>query len=131
MLKKIDHIGIVVNSLTQAAKFYKYLGIEPFYYEEVKSQKVKVAFLKIGESDIELLEPTSDDSSFAKFLLKQGEGIHHVCYEVEDLISVLKRLKEGGIKLINEEPVQGAHGKKVAFVHTQSTNGVLTELAQP
>ncbi len=131
MLKKIDHTGIAVNSLTQAVKFYKSLGIEPYAYEEVESQKVKVAFLKVGESNIELLEPTSDDSPIATFLQKKGEGIHHICYEVEDLVSVLKSLKEEGIKLINEEPIAGAHGKKVAFVHPKSTNGVLTELAQP
>jgi len=131
MLKKIDHTGIAVNSLTHAVKFYKSLGIEPYAYEEVESQKVKVAFLKVGESNIELLEPTSDDSPIATFLQKKGEGIHHICYEVEDLVSVLKSLKEEGIKLINEEPITGAHGKKVAFVHPKSANGVLTELAQP
>jgi methylmalonyl-CoA/ethylmalonyl-CoA epimerase len=131
MLKKIDHTGIAVKSLDQAVQFYEYLGISPYSYEAVESQKVKVAFLKVGESNIELLEPTSEDSPIAKFLKKKGEGIHHICYEVEDLTAILKSLKENGVKLLNEDPVAGAHGKKVAFLHPKSTNGVLTELSQP
>lgn len=129
MLTKIDHIGIAVKSLDNALEFYKSIGIEPESFEEVKSQQVKVAFLKIGQSNVELLEPTTEASPIAKFLDKKGEGIHHTCYEVKDIYEVLEKLKDSGVKLINESPVEGAHGKKVAFVHPKSANGVLTELS--
>lgn len=128
MLEKIDHIGIAVNSLEEAVKFYEAMGIKPNHYEEVESQKVKVAFIKVGESNIELLEPTSPESPIAKFIEKKGEGIHHIAYAVANVEKSLKKLKEDGMKLINEEPMDGAHGKKVAFVHPKSVNGVLTEL---
>jgi len=131
MLKKIDHIGIAVNSLEDAVRFYEILGVNVTSSEEVPSQKVKVAFIKLGDSNIELLEPTSEDSPVAKFLDKKGEGIHHLCYEVKDISESLDVMKKEGIKLINEEPVKGAHGKLVAFVHPKSANGVLTELSQP
>lgn len=131
MLKKIDHIGIAVNSLEDAVKFYETLGVNVTSYEEVPSQKVKVAFIKLGDSNIELLEPTSEDSPVAKFLNKKGEGVHHLCYEVNDVSESLDVMKKEGMKLINEEPVKGAHGKLVAFVHPKSANGVLTELSQP
>lgn len=130
MLDKIDHIGIAVKNLDEAIKFYEMMGAKPYHFEEVESQKVKVAFIKVGESNIELLEPTSDESPIAKYLEKKGEGIHHICYAVEDVSKGLAVLKEKGIKLINEEPMKGAHGKIVAFVHPKSTNGVLTELSQ-
>lgn len=130
MLKKIDHIGIAVNSLENAVKFYESLGVNVTSYEEVPSQKVKVAFIKLGESNIELLEPASEDSPVAKFLDKKGEGIHHLCYEVNDISESLDIMKNDGMKLINEEPVKGAHDKLVAFVHPKSANGVLTELSQ-
>jgi methylmalonyl-CoA/ethylmalonyl-CoA epimerase len=107
------------------------MGIVPYHFEEVESQKVRVAFIKIGESNIELLEPTSDESPIAKFMEKKGEGIHHIAYRVEDIYKALEMLKADGIKLINEEPMNGAHGMKVAFVHPKSVNGVLTELSQP
>ncbi|ADD69190.1 methylmalonyl-CoA epimerase [Denitrovibrio acetiphilus DSM 12809] len=130
MLEKIDHIGIAVKNLEEATAFYKTMGIEPYHFEEVISQRVKVAFIKIGESNIELLEPTSDDSPIAKFLEKKGEGIHHIAYRVDDIQNALDALKADGAKLINEEPMDGAHGMKVAFVHPKSVNGVLTELSQ-
>ncbi|MCD8553743.1 methylmalonyl-CoA epimerase [Seleniivibrio sp.] len=129
MLEKIDHIGIAVRNLDEATKFYITMGIKPYHYEEVESQKVKVAFVKVGESNIELLEPTSPESPIAKFLEKKGEGIHHVAYSVANITTALKKLKEDGATLINEEPMDGAHGKKVAFVHPKSVNGVLTELS--
>jgi len=131
MLEKIDHIGVAVKCLDEATAFYKTMGIEPYHFEEVKSQKVRVAFIKIGESNIELLEPTSDESPIAKYIEKKGEGIHHIAYRVDDIYKALEMLKADGIKLINEEPMNGAHGMKVAFVHPKSVNGVLTELSQP
>lgn len=131
MLQKIDHIGIAVKCLDEATAFYKTMGIEPYHYEEVESQKVRVAFIKVGESNIELLEPTSEESPIAKYLEKKGEGIHHIAYRVEDIYKSLEMLKADGMKLINEEPMNGAHGMKVAFVHPKSVNGVLTELSQP
>ena len=129
MLEKIDHIGVAVNNLDEAVKFYTTMGIKPYHFEEVASQKVKVAFIKVGESNIELLEPTSPESPIAKYIEKKGEGIHHICYAVEDVAKALEMLKEDGAKLINETPMDGAHGKKVAFVHPKSVNGVLTELS--
>ena len=131
MLEKIDHIGVAVKCLDEATAFYKTMGIEPYHFEEVESQKVRVAFIKIGESNIELLEPTSDESPIAKYIEKKGEGIHHIAYRVDDIYKALEMLKADGIKLINEEPMNGAHGMKVAFVHPKSVNGVLTELSQP
>lgn len=131
MLEKIDHIGVAVKSLDEATAFYKTMGAEPHHFEEVASQKVRVAFIKIGESNIELLEPTSPDSPIAKYIEKKGEGIHHIAYRVDDVQTALDALKADGAKLINDEPMEGAHGMKVAFVHPKSVNGVLTELSQP
>lgn len=131
MLKKIDHIGVAVKSLDEALKFYTLAGIVPSHTEEVTSQKVKTAFLTVGDVHIELLEPTSEDSPVAKYIEKRGEGIHHIAYEVDDIVSELSKLKAGGIQLINESPVDGAHNMLVAFVHPKSTNGVLTEYCQP
>jgi len=128
MLEKIDHIGIAVRSLEEATKFYESMGAKPYHYEEVESQKVKVAFVKVGESNIELLEPTSPESPIAKYLEKKGEGIHHIAYSVANVSAALQKLKDDGASLINQEPMDGAHGKKVAFVHPKSVNGVLTEL---
>jgi methylmalonyl-CoA/ethylmalonyl-CoA epimerase len=130
MLEKIDHIGIAVKNLEEATAFYKTMGIQPHHFEEVESQKVRVAFIKVGESNIELLEPTSEESPIAKFLEKKGEGIHHIAYLVEDVQKALDALKADGAKLLNETPMDGAHGMKVAFVHPKSVNGVLTELSQ-
>ncbi|MCX8084836.1 MAG: methylmalonyl-CoA epimerase [Calditerrivibrio sp.] len=131
MLHKIDHVGIAVRSLEDALNFYRSIGVTPYHFEEVQSQKVKVAFIKVGESNIELLEATSPDSPIAKFIEKRGEGIHHIAYEVEDISKALEMLKAQGCQLIDNEPKPGAHGKMIAFVHPKSTNGVLTELSQP
>lgn len=131
MLKKIDHVGVAVKSLNEAVKFYEALGIKPHHFEEVSSQKVKVAFIRVGESNIELLEPTSPESPIAKFLEKRGEGIHHIAYTVQDIKKVLEMLKDNGCQLIDNEPKPGAHGCLVAFVHPKAANGVLTELSQP
>ncbi|MCA1926992.1 MAG: methylmalonyl-CoA epimerase [Calditerrivibrio sp.] len=130
MLNKIDHVGIAVKSLEDALKFYGSIGIKPYHFEEVESQKVRVAFIKVGESNIELLEPTSIESPIAKFIEKKGEGIHHIAYEVENIRESLNMLKESGCQLIDSEPKVGAHEKLIAFVHPKSTNGVLTELSQ-
>ncbi|MEF3254666.1 MAG: methylmalonyl-CoA epimerase [Deferribacterales bacterium] len=130
MLEKIDHIGIAVKSLDNALAFYDSIGIKPYHFEEVESQKVKVAFIKVGESNIELLEPTSPESPIAKYIEKRGEGIHHIAYEVKDIKKSLEMLKANGCQLIDSEPKMGAHEKLIAFVHPKSTNGVLTELSQ-
>jgi len=128
MLQKVDHLGIAVRSLDEAVPFYEQaLGLECEGIEEVESQKVRTAFFSVGQTHIELLEPTAQDSPIAKFLEKNGEGIHHVAYLTDDIQGQLNQAKEAGCKLVNPEPVPGAGGKKVAFLHPKSTNGVLTE----
>ncbi len=129
---KIDHIGVGVPDIEEALAFYRdALGIEPAGTEEVASQKVKVAFLPVGDVNIELLEGTSEESPISRFVAKKGPGIHHICFEVTDINAMLKQLKDAGVILVNETPVEGAHGKLVAFVHPRSTSGVLIELSQP
>ena len=129
MTGKISHIGIAVNDLENAVPFYRdVLGMEFEGTEVVAEQKVRVGFFKIGQSRIELLEPTSDDSPVAKFLAKNGEGIHHVAYEVPDLVASLAALREQGVRLIDEQP--RAHGTRIAFLHPKASGGVLTELCQ-
>jgi len=131
MLRKISHIGIAVKSLDMSIPFYRdVLGMEFEGTEVVAEQKVKVAFLVVGESRIELLEATTDDSPVAKFLEKNGEGVHHIAYEVADLSAELARLKADGVRLIDEAPRGGAHGAQIAFLHPKATGGVLTELCQ-
>lgn len=131
MTKKINHIGIAVKNIEVAAPLYRdALGMAMEGMEEVTEQKVRVAFLAIGESRIELLEPTSPDSPVAKFLEKNGEGIHHIAYEVEDITTALAALKAQGVRLIDEAPRCGAHGTRIAFLHPKATGGVLTELCQ-
>jgi len=132
MLEKISHIGIAVTSIDDAAPFYRdVLGMEFEGTEVVDEQKVKVAFFVVGESRIELLEPTSADSPVAKFLEKNGPGVHHVAYQVADLGKRLAHLKVEGVRLIDESPRQGAHGTRIAFMHPKASGGVLTELCQP
>jgi len=131
MVRKIDHIGIAVPSLEQGLGFYRALGLECTGRETVESQKVEVAFIEVGESRVELLEPTSPESPIARFLEKRGQGIHHLCLQVQDLVERLAALKAAGVRLINETPVEGAGGCRVAFVHPASTGGVLVELSQP
>ncbi len=128
---KIDHIGIATGGIAEAANFYREaLGLNIEDIEEVAEQKVRVAMLPIGESRIELLEPTTDDSPISKFLAKRGPGIHHVAIKVEDIRESLKKMKEKGTRLIDEEPRTGAGGCLVAFVHPSSTGGVLVELVE-
>jgi methylmalonyl-CoA/ethylmalonyl-CoA epimerase len=128
---KINHLGIATRGIEDALKFWEdALGLENVHTEEVEDQKVRVAMLPVGESRIELLEPTSEDSPISKFLEKRGGGIHHVAVEVEDIVASLAKLKRAGARLIDETPRIGAEGCLVAFVHPSSANGVLLELVQ-
>ena len=132
MLKKIDHIGIAVHSIARARVFYEQgLGLECERIEEVASQKVRTAFFTLGETHIELLEPMDDSSPIAAFLEKKGEGIHHIAYLTDNIRDQLARAEEAGCTLINEQPVPGAGGKEIAFLHPRTTGGVLTELCAP
>jgi len=130
MINKIDHIGIAVKNLDEAVDLYKKLGFEVKEIEEVPEQKVKVAMLPVGESKIELLEATSEDSPIAKFIERRGEGVHHIAINVSDIEKALQNAKENGLQLIDEKPRIGAGGKKVAFIHPKSTKGVLLELVE-
>lgn len=128
---KINHLGIATKNIEEALDFWQdSLGLENIHTETVEDQKVRVAMLPVGESRIELLEPTSDDSPISKFLEKRGPGIHHIAIEVEDIEASLNTLKEKGMRLIDEMPRTGAEGCLVAFIHPSSTNGVLLELVQ-
>ena len=127
----INHLGIATKGIDEALKFWENaLGLENVHTEIVEDQKVRVAMLPIGETRIELLEPTSEDSPISKFLEKRGGGIHHIAVEVEDIEASLKKLKAEGVRLIDETPRIGAEGCLVAFVHPASANGVLLELIQ-
>lgn len=126
---KLDHIGIAVRSL-EAARIYESLGLSIDHVETVESQKVRTAFLGVGDANLELLEPTSADSPVAKFIEKRGEGIHHLCFRVSNIEEHLARLKAEGYRLINEQPDPGAHGCRVAFLHPAAGNGVLIELSE-
>ena len=125
----LDHIGIAVRSI-EDARVYRALGLDVDHVETVDSQGVKTAFLSVGDSNLELLEPTSDDSPVGKFIARRGEGIHHICLRVDDIDAHLERLKGEGFRLINENPVPGAHGCRVAFLHPAAGNGVLIELSE-
>lgn len=128
---KINHLGIATKGIDEALKFWAdSLGLENVHTETVEDQKVRVAMLPVGESRIELLEPTSDDSPISKFLEKRGGGIHHIAVEVDDILAALEKLKSQGARLIDEKPRIGAEGCLVAFVHPGSTGGVLLELVQ-
>ena len=127
---KLDHIGIVVEDIEAALAVYETaLGLPLKAIAEVPDQQVKVAFLPLGESNVELVQPTADDTGTAKFLAKRGEGIHHICIEVDNIRATLARLKAHGVQLIDEEPRPGAHGE-VAFVHPRGAHGVLIELVE-
>jgi methylmalonyl-CoA/ethylmalonyl-CoA epimerase len=128
-IKRIDHIAIVVEDIDTSLKFWRdALGLDLEHIEKVPEQKSIVAFLPTGESEVELVEPTTDDSGIARYLSKRGPGIHHICFEVEEIEAALGELKGKGVRLINETPTIGAGGKKIAFIHPESTNGVLVEL---
>ena len=131
MIKKIDHIGVAVKDLNEGIRFYREnLGLAIERIEEVKEQKVKFAFIPLGESIIELLQSTDPNGPIAKFIEKRGEGIHHIALEVDDVEGFLQKLKERGVQLIDEKPRIGAHGMKIAFLHPRSANGVLLELCE-
>jgi len=128
---KVDHIGIAVKSLAEAVKVYQdAIGLEVSGYDEVDDQGVRVAMLTIGESRIELLEPTREDSPIEKFMMKRGEGIHHIAVRVDDIEEALERLKASGVRLIDSTPRRGAHDTRTAFIHPSSTHGVLLELVE-
>jgi methylmalonyl-CoA epimerase len=126
---RLDHIGIAVKSL-DAAKIYEALGLTIEHVETVETQGVRTAFLAAGDAMIELLEPLGPQSIIAKFIEKRGEGIHHICFRVDDIEAQLARLQQQGYRLINESPVPGAHGCRVAFLHPAAGNGVLIELSE-
>ncbi len=130
-IEKIDHIGIAVDSIKNWLDYYEnVLGLEYSGSEEVAEQKVRVAFFKIGESLIELLEPTADDSPIAKFLETRGSGIHHIAIRVNDINAALARHRKAGSRLIDNEPRTGAHNMLIAFIHPKSSGGVLLELCE-
>ncbi len=131
MFKKIDHLGIAVEDLQAAVRLFQdVLGLEFAGEETVAEQRVKTAFFPVGESSLELLEPTDPESPIAKFLAKRGPGIHHIALGVEDVAQAIEELKAKGVRLIDETPRLGAHGAKIAFVHPKSTPGLLIELCQ-
>lgn len=130
-LTQIEHIGIAVKDLKNSIKFYEEVfGLKCYKIEEVENQKVKTAFLKVGETKIELLESTSPDGPIAKHIEKRGEGFHHITYEVENLREALEEAESEGIQLIDREPRKGAEGLNIAFLHPKSTQGVLIELCE-
>ena len=127
----IEHIGIAVRNLDEGIAYYeKVLGLKCYSIEEVKEQKVKTAFFKVGQTKLELLEATSEDSPIAKFIEKKGEGVHHIAFAVDGLQDKLKKVEANGVKLIDKEPRKGAEGLNIAFLHPKSTLGVLTELCE-
>ena len=130
LLNKINHIGVAVKSIEAALPFYKAMGADVNHIEEVPSQKVKTAFIKVGETTIELVEATSPESPIAKYLEKNREGLHHNCFEVYDVSACIYELKKEELPHIDQEPKVGAHNMLVAFVHPKGNNGVLTEIAQ-
>ncbi|MEM9185086.1 MAG: methylmalonyl-CoA epimerase [Planctomycetota bacterium] len=130
--KALNHVGIAVRSIDEQRPFYEdVLGAEFEGFEDVPTQKVRVAFFKVESVRLELLEPTEDDSPVAKFLEKRGEGLHHLAFTVEDIQERINQIKEAGLRMIDESPRTGAHNMKIAFMHPKSTHGVLTELCEP
>ncbi|EOD01129.1 methylmalonyl-CoA epimerase [Caldisalinibacter kiritimatiensis] len=131
MVKKVDHIGIAVKDLEETLKFYKdVLGMELEGTEIVEEQKVKVAFLPIGDTEIELLESTDKEGPIARYIEKRGEGIQHIAYRVDDIEKAIEEMKAKGIRMIDEKPRYGAGGARIAFLHPKSTHGVLVELCE-
>lgn len=131
MMKKIEHIGIAVKDFSKAnGLYYQLLGEEPYKTEVVESEQVSTSFFKVGDTKIELLEALSEDSPIGKFLETRGEGIHHIAFEVSDILAEMARLKKEGFRLLSELPKKGADNKLVCFVHPKSANGVLIELCQ-
>jgi methylmalonyl-CoA/ethylmalonyl-CoA epimerase len=132
MIQGIDHVGIAVKSIDEAKKFWvDTLGLKLSHIEEVPEQKARVAILKVGETTIELVEPTSPDSPIHRFIEKRGEGLHHLTLKTDHLAEQLKKLKAANVNLIDEQPRLGASGAKIAFLHPKSAHGVLVELCEP
>jgi methylmalonyl-CoA/ethylmalonyl-CoA epimerase len=131
MIKKIEHIGIAVKNIETANEIYsKLLGVAPYKSEEVESEMVITSFFKTGENKIELLEAKSAESAISKFIEKKGEGIHHIAFEVDDIVAEMENLKNLGFTLLSDKPKPGADNKLICFVHPKSANGVLVELCQ-
>lgn len=130
-LKKIEHIGIAVENLEEAIRYWEdVMGLKCYNIEEVADQKVKTAFFKVGDTKIELLEPTTPESTIAKFIEKRGEGIHHIAFAVDSVADALADVKSKGVQLIDFEPRAGAEGLSIAFLHPKSTMGILTEFCE-
>jgi len=128
---RIDHIAVVVPELKAALEFWgAALGLSVEHIEEIVDQETLVAMLPVGESEVELVQPTTETSGMARFMAKRGAGLHHICFQVDDIDAALARLKDEDIQLINEQPVTGTGGRRVAFVHPRSATGVLVELVQ-
>ena len=128
-LKRLDHVAVLVEDLDQSLTFWQdQLGLNLDQVETISSMEVKIAFLPLGESEIELIQPTTEDSGLAKFLEKRGPGLHHICIEVENISAKLQELLEKGVQLIDQEPVLMDDGRQLAFIHPKSTGGVLVEL---
>ncbi len=131
MIKHINHIGIAVQSLGLSSELFSKLFEQPSpFVEDIPQQQARIAFFPTGESSIELIESVSEDSSISKFIQKRGEGIHHICLEVDDLAGEIARLKKHGFQFVDENPSDGGDGFRIAFLHPKSTNGVLIELAE-
>ena len=130
-VKQINHVAVVVDDMEEALSFWRdALGIELHELRDVTAEKSQVAFLPLSGSEVELVQPTTNDSGIAKYLAKRGPGMHHICLEVDDIEGMMTQLKSKGIRLINEEPRTASYGKKYAFIHPESTSGVLVELYQ-
>jgi methylmalonyl-CoA/ethylmalonyl-CoA epimerase len=127
-IRKINHVAIAVNDIETALSFWRDdLGLEVSHVEDVPSQKAVVAFIPVGDSEVELVMPTASDTGVAKYMAERGSGIHHLCFEVDNLTAMMTELKAKGVRLINPEPVE-LPGRKMAFIHPKSTGGVLVEL---
>jgi methylmalonyl-CoA/ethylmalonyl-CoA epimerase len=130
-VKQVNHVAVVVDDMEKALSFWRdALGMDLHELRDVPAEKSQVAFLPLPGSEVELVRPTSDDSGIAKYLAKRGPGMHHICLEVDDIEGMMTQLKAKGVRLINEAPRTAADGKKYAFVHPESTSGVLVELYQ-
>lgn len=131
VINRINHIAVVVDDMEKSLSFWRdALGIDLHELRDVPAEKSQVAFLPLAGAEVELVQPTSDDSGIAKYLAKRGPGMHHICLEVDDILGMLAHLKTRNVRLINEEPRLAADGKRYAFIHPESTGGVLVELYQ-
>jgi methylmalonyl-CoA/ethylmalonyl-CoA epimerase len=130
-IKRVDHVAVVVTDIDEALAFWQdALGLELEHVEELADQDAVVAFLPAGDSEIELVRPISEESGIARYLSKRGPGVHHICFEVDDIQAALDRLKQNRIRLIHEQPLTGSDGRKFAFIHPEGAHGVLVELYQ-